>query len=54
MLTGTDHETLLVDATLGRGPSIPGPEAKAQYEAYVKQVKEIKDKGGTVEIPHSN
>ena len=53
MLTGEQHETLLVDATLGRGPSVPGPEAKAQYERYVQQVKEIQDKKGVVTIPHA-
>ena len=53
MLNGADHEKLLVDATLGREPSVPGPEAKAQYDRYVAQIKEIKDKGGRVEIPHA-
>lgn len=51
MLTTDEMELLLKEATLGIPPTNTKPEALEAYARLVKQVREIHDRGGVVEIP---
>ena len=50
-LTSDEAELLLKEATLGIGPTIDRVEAIEYYERITKQIREIRDKGGAVDIP---
>ena len=51
MLTSDEMELLLKEATLGIPPTNSKPEALEAYEKLVQQVREIRDRGGVVELP---
>jgi hypothetical protein len=51
-LTSVQAEQLLVDALLGRPPSIEGDEAEAFYEQLQHEIGRVKRLGGIVDVPN--